>query len=118
MPAANDKSSKEATGLVVEFSSLNKGKANGLNNYLAWAGAMSTSLGARYGPITRVFNDQMTYKVLEIEADDIPQKDDPGIEGDSAANLDDIRVSVITAHVKKKRELRDELPRFFNYFLL
>ena len=36
MSAANDKESKEATGLVVEFLSPNKGKANGPNNYLAW----------------------------------------------------------------------------------
>ncbi len=36
MSTANDKSSKEATGLVVEILSPNKGKANGPNNYLAW----------------------------------------------------------------------------------
>ena len=34
MSAANDKVSKEAMGLVVEFLSPNKGKANGPNNYL------------------------------------------------------------------------------------
>ena len=34
MSAANDKKSKEATGLVVEFSSPNKGKANGPTIYL------------------------------------------------------------------------------------
>ncbi len=37
MSAANDKESKEATGLVVEFLIPNKGKANGPTNYLAWA---------------------------------------------------------------------------------
>ena len=57
MSAANDKESKEATGLVVEFLSPNKGKANGPNNYLAWAGAMHTTMGARYGPMARVFTD-------------------------------------------------------------
>ena len=36
------------------------------------------------------------------------------MEGFLAANLNDIRVSAITAHAKKKRELRDELPKFFN----
>ncbi len=52
MSAANDKASKEATGLVMEFLSPNKDKANGPNNYLAWAGAMHTTIGARYGPMT------------------------------------------------------------------
>ena len=49
MSVANDKVSKEATGLVVEFLIPDKGKANGPNNYLAWAGAMHTTMGARYG---------------------------------------------------------------------
>jgi len=57
MIAANDKAPKEATGLVVEFSSPNKGKANGQNNYLTWAGEMHTTMGARYGPMARVFTD-------------------------------------------------------------
>ena len=41
MSAANDKVSKEATSLVAEFLSPNKGKVNGPNNYLAWAGAIT-----------------------------------------------------------------------------
>ena len=57
MSAANDKVSKDATALVMEFLSPNKGKANGPNNYLAWAGAMHTTLGALYGPMDRVFTD-------------------------------------------------------------
>jgi hypothetical protein len=57
MSADNDKASKEATGLVVEFLSPNKSKANGPNNYLVWADAMNTTMGARYGPMARVFND-------------------------------------------------------------
>ena len=118
MSTANDKESKEATGLVVEFLSPNKGKANGPNNYLAWAGAMHTTMGARYGPMARVFTDQVPYVVPDLEADDVPQADDPGMEGLSAANLNAIRVSAITAHAKKKRELRDELPKFFNDILL
>ncbi len=40
------------------------------------------------------------------------------MKGILAANLNAIRVSVITAHAKKKRELRDDLPNFFNYILL
>ena len=118
MSAANDKESKEATGLVVEFLSPNKGKANGPNNYLAWAGAMHTTMGARYGPMARVFTDQVPYVVPDLEADDVPQADDPGMEDLSAASLNAIRVSAITAHAKKKRELRDELPKFFNDILL
>ncbi len=55
--AADDKVSKESTDLVVEFFSPNKGKVNGPNNYLAWAGAMHTTMGARYGLIARVLND-------------------------------------------------------------
>jgi hypothetical protein len=35
MSAANDKVSKEAMGLVVEFLSPNKGKFNGTINYFA-----------------------------------------------------------------------------------
>ncbi len=50
-----------------------KGKANGPISYLAWAGAMHTSMGARYGPMTRVFNDQVPYVVPNLEADDVPQ---------------------------------------------
>ena len=40
------------------------------------------------------------------------------MEGISAANLNAIRVSAITAHAKKKKELRDELPKLFNDILL
>ena len=88
----------------------NKGKANGPNSYLAWAGAMHTTMGARYGPSAMVFTDKVTYVMPDLEADDVSQADDPCVEGLSAANLDVIRVSVITAHANKKRELRDELP--------
>ena len=98
MSATNDKGSKEATGLVLKFSSPNKGKANVSNNYLAWAGAMHTNMGACYGPMSRVFADQVPYVVLDLEADDVPQADDPGMEGLSAANINAIRVSAITAH--------------------
>ncbi len=118
MSAVNDKVSKEASGLVVEFLSPKTGKANGSNNYLAWAGAMHTIIGARYGPIAMVFTDHVAYVVLDLEADDKPQADDPGMEGLSTANLNVIRVSAITAHAKKKRELRDELPKLFNDILL
>ena len=79
MSAANDKVSKETTGLVVEFLSPNKGKANGPNNYLAWAGAMYTTIGARYGPMARVFADQVPHVVPDLESDDVPQADDPGM---------------------------------------
>ena len=81
MSAANDKSSKEATGLVVELPSPNKNKANGPNNYLAWAGAMRTTMGERYDPMTRVFNDQVLHVVPVLEAADVSQADDPGMEG-------------------------------------
>jgi hypothetical protein len=40
------------------------------------------------------------------------------MEGLTAANIQAIRVSVVTAHSKKKRELRDEQPKFFNDILL
>jgi hypothetical protein len=90
MSAANDKVSKEATGFVVEFLSPNKGKANGPNNYLAWAGAMHTNMGARYGPMARVLTDQVPYVVPDLKADDVPQADDPGKEGLSVANLNAI----------------------------
>jgi hypothetical protein len=113
MSAANDKASKEATGLVEEFLSPNKGKANGPNNYLAWAGEIHTTMGARYGLMARVCNDQVPYAVPDLEADDVPQTDDPGMEGLLAAIFNAIRVSVRAAHSKKKRELRDELPFFF-----
>ncbi len=102
----------------MEFLSPNKGKANGPNNYLVWAGAMHTTMGARYGPIATIFNDKVSYVVPDLEADDVPKADDPSMEGLSAANLNAIRVSVITAHAIKKRERRDELPTFFNNILL
>ncbi len=66
MSDANDKVSKDTTGLVPEFLSPNKGKVNGPNNYLAWAGAMHTTMGARYGPMTRVFADQVPYVVPDL----------------------------------------------------
>ena len=103
MSAANDKVSKEAMGLVVELLSPNKVKFNGTNNYVAWAAAMHTTLGARYGPMAKVFTDQVPYVVPDIEVGDIPQADDPGMQGMTTANLNAIRVSVITAHSKKKR---------------
>ena len=52
MSAANDKVSKEVTGLEVEVLSPHKDKANRPNNYLAWAGAMYTTMGARYRPMS------------------------------------------------------------------
>ena len=118
MSAANDKVSKEAMGLVVEFLSPNKGKFNGTNNYFAWAAAMHTTLGARYGPMARVFTDQVPYVLPDIEIGDLPQVGDPGMEGLTIANINAIRVSVITDHAKKKREMRDEQPKFFNDILL
>ncbi len=90
MSAANDKASKEATGLVVGLLSPNKDKANGPNKYLAWAGAMHTTMGARYGPMARVFNDNVPYFMPDFEADDVPQADDPGMEGLFAANINAI----------------------------
>ncbi len=76
-------------------------------------------MGARYGPMAKVFNDHVPYVVPNFEADDVPQADDPGIEGLSAANLNANRVSVITAHAKKKRKLKHELlPKFFYDILL
>jgi hypothetical protein len=118
MSVANDKVSKEAMGLVVVFLSLNKGKFNGTNNYFAWAAAMHTTLGARYGPMVRVFTDQVPYVVPDIEIGDLPQADDPGMEGLTIANINAIRVSAIADHAKKKREMRDEQPKFFNDILL
>jgi hypothetical protein len=79
MSVANDEVAKEATGLVVEFLSSNKGKANEPNNCLAWVGAMHTTMGARYGPMARIFGDQVPYVVPDLKADDVPQADDPGM---------------------------------------
>ncbi len=59
MSAANENVSKDSMGLVMEFLSPNTGKVNGPNNYLAWTGAMHTIMGARYGPMARVFADQV-----------------------------------------------------------
>ena len=73
MSAADDNASKEVTGLVVEFFSPNKGKANESSNFLAWAGVMHATMGARYGPLARVFTDQVPYVVFDLEADDVPQ---------------------------------------------
>ncbi len=57
-----------------------KGKANRPNNYLAWAGAMHSTTGARYGPMAKVFTDQVSYVVPDFEADDVPQANDPDIK--------------------------------------
>ena len=103
---------------MVEFLSPNKGKANEPNNYLAWAGAIHATMGARYGQMARVFTDQVPYVVPNLEADDVPQAHGPDMEGLSVANLNVIRLSAITAHAKKKRELRDELPKDLNDILL
>ncbi len=72
MSGANDKASKEATGLVMEYLSPNKGKANVSINYLDWAGAMHTTMGARYGLMAMVFTGQVPYVVPDLEADDVP----------------------------------------------
>jgi len=102
MSTANDKVLKEATGLVVKFLSPNKGKVNGpMNNYLAWVGVMYTTMAARYDPMARIFNDQVPYVVPDLQADDVPQGDDPGMEGLSAANFNTIRVSAISDQAKK-----------------
>jgi len=102
-------------GFVVEFLRFNKGKFNRTNNYFAWAAAMHTILGARYGPMARVVTDQV---LPDIEIGDLPQAGDPGMEGLTIANLNAIRVSAITDHAKKKREMRDEQPKLFNDILL
>ena len=60
----------------------------------------------------------MPYVVHDIEIGDLPQVGDPGMEGPTIANLNAIRVSGITDHAEKKRELRDEQPKFFNDILL
>jgi hypothetical protein len=104
-------------GLVVEFLSPNKGKVNGPNNYLAWVAAMYTTMGARYGPMVRVFADQVPYVVPDLGPNDEPQAGDSGMKGLTAANIQAIRVSAVTVHSKKKRELRDEQPKFFNDIL-
>ncbi len=75
-------------------------------------------MDARYGQRARVFTDQVSCVVPDIEADDVSQTDNPDMEGLSATNLDTIRVSEITAHAKKKIEPRDEVPKIFNNILL
>jgi hypothetical protein len=65
-------------------------------------------------------NDQSLQRAsaVRLESDDVSQADCHGIEGLSAANLNVIRVSIITTHAKKKRELKYDLSKFFNYVLL
>ncbi len=98
MSAADNKVSKDTMGLVVEFLSPNKDKVNEPNNYLAWAAALHTTMGARYGPMARVFAVQVPYVVPDLGPDDVPQAGDPGMEGLTAASIQAIRVSVVTAH--------------------
>jgi hypothetical protein len=109
---------EEATGLVVEFLSFNKGKTKGPNNYLAWAGAMHTTMGARYGPMTVFFYDQVPYGMLALEAGDLLQANQPDMEDLSASSFNIIRVLVITALARKKRVLRNDLPKCLNIILL
>ena len=45
------------------------------------SGAMHTTIGVRYDPMARIFTDQALYVVPDLEADDVPQADDPGMEG-------------------------------------
>ena len=117
MSTANDAKSKGATSLVVELLSPVKGKHNGRNNYSEWAPGMQTIMGMQYGAMARVLLDQVPYVVPELGPEDIPQQDDPGMEGLTAANLNSIRVSAIVARAKKVRELREEQPKFFNAIL-
>jgi hypothetical protein len=79
---------------------------------------MHTTLGARFGPMARVFTDQVPYVVHDIEIGDLPLAGDLGMEGLTIANLNAIRVSMITDHAKKKKDTRDEQPKFFNDILL
>jgi hypothetical protein len=51
---------------------------------------MHTTMGTCNGPVARVVNDQVPYVDPDLEADDIPQADDQGMEGLSAANLNAI----------------------------
>ena len=80
MSAATNKASKETADLVVKFLSPNKGKANGPSNYLPWAGAMYPTIGARYNPMAMVFLDQKPCVVPDLEAEDVPQADEPGMD--------------------------------------
>ena len=68
--------------------------------------------------MVRVFTDQVPYVVPDIEIGNLPQAGDPGMEGLTIANINAIQVSAITDHAKKKREMRDEQPKFFNDILL
>ena len=41
---------------------------------------MHTTIGVRYDPMARIFTDQALYVVPDLEADDAPKVDDPGME--------------------------------------
>ena len=59
---------------------------------------------ARYcGQVVKVFNNHAssTVRFPNLQANYVPQADDPGMEDTSAANLNAIRGSVISAQAKK-----------------
>jgi hypothetical protein len=58
------------------------------------------------------------YVVPDIKIGDLPQAGDLGMDGLTIANINAIRVSAITDHAKKKRDMRDEQLKFFNDILL
>jgi hypothetical protein len=117
MSTANDAKSKEATSLVVEMLSTVKRNVNWRNNYSEWAPGIQTMMGIQYVAIARVLLDRVPYVVPELGPEDLPQLDDPGMEGLTAANKASIRVSAITARAKKVRELRDACSKCFNSIL-
>jgi hypothetical protein len=61
-------------------------------------------MGARYDLVASIVNDHVSYVVPNLEADDVPQADDLGMKRLSTANLDVIRVSVITTYAEYKRK--------------
>jgi len=65
MSIANDKSSTEATCLVVEFLSHDKGKVNGPNIYLAWAGAMHIIMESNNGRIWPILSMDLGKHVVK-----------------------------------------------------
>jgi hypothetical protein len=114
MSTANNAKSKEATSLVVELLSAVKGKYSGRNNFSKWDPGVQTIMGMQSGAMARVLIDQVPYVIPELGPEDLPQPNDPGMEGLSIANLTSIRVLAITARAKIVRELRDNHPKFFN----
>jgi hypothetical protein len=61
-------------------------------------------MGMQYGAMVRVLINQVTYVVIELGPEDLPQLGDPGMEGYTVASISSIRGLAIIARARRRLE--------------